>query len=413
VISTDVVVVGAGPAGSAAAIHLARAGLDVTVIDKATFPRDKCCGDGLTTLALRLLDSLGLEPGAVESWNRVDRATIRAPSGRELNLTMPTGRGQFVAVAKRRDLDHALVELSRTAGATVLEAVGLASIAPAIDHIGVTTTTGEMVRARYIVAADGMWSPTRRALGMDTPGYRGEWHGFRQYMKAKGTRSRDLWVWFEPDLLPGYAWSFPLPNGQVNVGFGVVRKTARNGKSTLSGSQMASTWSGLLRRGHIREVLDITEVVEPHRAWPIPARLPRTSLTGPRTLFVGDAAAATDPLTGEGIGQALETGLLAAQAIITGGATRPAAVCARYDISTRQRLTADHKMASALSSVLGSAMATNAALATVGANKWTRSNFARWMFEDYPRALIATPGRWNSDTFRRDGASFTGRQSST
>jgi len=404
VISTDVLVVGAGPAGSAAAVHLARSGLDVTVIDKATFPRDKCCGDGLTTLALRLLERLGLHPSAVESWNRVDRAFIRAPSGRELDLTMPTDRGQYVAVARRRDLDHALLQLSRTAGATVLEGVGLASITLASDHVEVATSTHAAVRARYIVAADGMWSPTRRALAMSTPGYRGDWHGFRQYLSADGTQSRDMWVWFEPDLLPGYAWSFPLPNGEVNVGFGVVRGTSRGTTATLSGSHMASIWKGLLQRSHIREVLGNTEPIAPHRAWPIPARLPNTSLTGPRTLFVGDAAAATDPLTGEGIGQALETGLLAAEAIIAGGATRPAAVCSSYEASARRCLTADHRMASALSSVLGSSAATNMALATVGLSSWTKSNFARWMFEDYPRALIATPRRWNTDMVGSEGA---------
>jgi len=409
--STDILVVGAGPAGSAAAVELARAGLDVTVIDKATFPRDKCCGDGLTTLALRLLERLGLDPRSVASWNRVDRAIIRSPSGRELNLTLPKDRGQFVAIAKRSDLDQSLVQLSRRAGATVLEGVGLTSIAPSTDHIKVGTTTGEVISSRFIVAADGMWSPTRRALGMHTPRYRGEWHGSRQYLQADGQRARDLWVWFEPDLLPGYAWSFPLPNGQVNVGFGVVRKASRGQSSTLHGSKIASTWNGLIRRDHIREVLGNTETISQHRAWPIPARLPTTALTGPRTLFVGDAAAATDPLTGEGIGQALKTGMLAANAVVAGGATRPAAVCANYERSARRSLTADHRMASALSSVLRSQAATNMALATVAMNSWTRSNFARWMFEDYPRAVIATPRRWSSELFGRDGAYLTSRRS--
>ena len=79
-------------------------------------------------------------------------------------------------------------------------------------------------RARYAIAADGMWSPMRKHLGVAMPGYRGEWHAFRQYFTDVGPRaSEELFVWFEPDLLPGYAWSFPLPDGRANVGFGIQR----------------------------------------------------------------------------------------------------------------------------------------------------------------------------------------------
>src|SRR5512143_1101769 len=92
----DVVVVGAGPAGAAAAITLARAGRTVVVIDKAVFPRDKCCGDGLTTLALRELEALGLRPERVASWQTVDAAWLRSPSGREVCLPMPSD-GIFAA----------------------------------------------------------------------------------------------------------------------------------------------------------------------------------------------------------------------------------------------------------------------------------------------------------------------------
>ena len=103
--TTDVLVVGGGPAGTAAAITLARAGRTVTVLDKATFPRDKCCGDGLTTLALRELEALDFTPAHVEDWQVVDGAVLRSPSGREVTVPLPAGAGAFAAVTPRRQLD--------------------------------------------------------------------------------------------------------------------------------------------------------------------------------------------------------------------------------------------------------------------------------------------------------------------
>src|ERR1700729_3855000 len=109
VIIADVAVVGAGPAGAAAAITLTRLGRTVTLIDKATFPRDKCCGDGLTTAALRRVQDLGLDPGSVKSWEPVDGAIVVATDGFRVDLRLPQGQAQFAASARRADLDHELV----------------------------------------------------------------------------------------------------------------------------------------------------------------------------------------------------------------------------------------------------------------------------------------------------------------
>lgn len=394
----DVLVVGGGPAGAAAAITLADAGREVLVVDKATFPRDKCCGDGLTTLALRLLQELDFDPSTVASWFDVDGVQLRSPSGREMSLPLPHDAGSYAAVARRQDLDAALLQLASSRGADVREGVAMRGLTPHDDHIAVQLDSTTSVRARYVIGADGMWSPTRKALGLNVDGYRGEWHAFRQYRRADGPESRQLWVWFEPDLLPGYAWSFPLPNGVVNVGFGIVRG------DSMSGAALAALWRDLLERPHISRVLGEHEPEGPHRAWPIPARLPDIGLTGPRTLFVGDAATATDPMTGEGIGQALETGMLAAHAIVAAGSTRPDHAARMYERTARAALSTDHRFAAALSNVLRSPRRTSAALMTINANDWTRRNFARWMFEDYPRAAVLTPRRWRRGMFNGDGA---------
>jgi geranylgeranyl reductase family protein len=401
----DVAVVGGGPAGAAAAITLARAGRDVVVVDKATFPRDKICGDGLTTGALRLLEGLGLEPAAVPSWQVVEDVVVRSPSGREAVFPLPRGAGTYAAVARRAELDAALVDLARAAGARIHDGRACTGAVERPDRVVLDVEGLGTVHARYAIAADGMWSPMRKHLGVATPGYLGEWHAFRQYFAGVGPRAAsELFVWFEPDLLPGYAWSFPLPDGRANVGFGIQRGAARNSGKVERVQDMKRLWPELLARPHIAEVLGPdAEPEAPHRAWPIPARIDDVVLATDRTLFVGDAAAATDPMTGEGIGQALLTGVLAARAVLA-GATDAGVVTATYRRSALAALEADHKMSMLLIRALKHRKGARAAVRIAGASAWTRRNFARWLFEDYPRAIAVTPRRWRRGVLTGPGA---------
>ena len=390
--------VGAGPAGTAAATLLARAGRSVMLVDKALFPRDKCCGDGLTTLALRELEALGLQPENVPNWQTVDVAMVRSPSGRELCLAMPTD-GIYAATTPRRELDAALVELARDAGVDVRDGHGIEALQQFDDRVDVTIAALGRVSASFVVAADGMWSPTRKLLGLAEPGYLGEWHAVRQYAKnVTGPAADRLCVWFEPDLLPGYAWSFPLPGGRANLGFGVLRDGSR------SGADIKAEWATLLGRQHIREALgpDV-ELEGRHTAWPIPAGVDRAVLTTGRTMFVGDAARATDVMTGEGIGQAVLTGRLAAEALLGSWHDDAERVRAVYEKSVRHHLYADHRMSKVLNRALARPLIARGAVRVAGLTAWTRRNFVRWMFEDEPRAVLLTPRRWHRRLFQQHG----------
>jgi flavin-dependent dehydrogenase len=324
---------------------------------------------------------------------------LRSPSGRVLDLALPSGRGTFAAIAPRVELDAALVDLARARGVTVREGTSVTSVVERDGLVHATLDDGSSVSAAHLVAADGMWSPVRKSLGLATPGYRGEWHAFRQYASGVTGEARDrLHVWFDDDLLPGYAWSFPLGGGRVNLGFGLLRG------SRHEVGEMGALWRDLLARDHVRKALGDGAVLEGrHLAWPIPARVTDTTLASGRVLFVGDAACVTDGLTGEGIGQALTSGRLAAEAIAAGGGT-PADVARRFRRSMRANFFADHRMSSVLGRILARRWGARGAIRVAGTSDWTRRNFVRWMFEDEPRAAVFTPRRWHRGFLDRDGA---------
>jgi flavin-dependent dehydrogenase len=307
------------------------------------------------------------------------------------------GPGRYAAVAARRDLDAALLAHTRALGVTVREASGLVSLAPdpgglaaGLAPASVASEEGADTTAvaRFVVAADGHYSAVRRLLERDRPPDLGSWHAARQYFGD--VDDARLWVVFERDLLPGYAWVFPLPGGRANVGFGILRDRG------LSGRELKALWLDLLDRPVLRSVIGPRATPEDsYRAWPIPTAYSPDALVdaGGRVLYAGDAAQVVDPMTGEGIAQALETGMLAATTVAAGGP--PDAVGARYREQVERDLGRDLRFAALLQRVLRTPTGARAAIAAAGLSDWTRRNFARWMFEDYPRALVLTPDRWS------------------
>jgi flavin-dependent dehydrogenase len=185
------------------------------------------------------------------------------------------------------------------------------------------------------------------------------------------------------------------------VGFGIQR----DGGKVARVQDMKALWPEVLARPHVRDVLGPdAEPEAPHKAWPIPARVDSIALTAGRALFVGDAAAATDPMTGEGIGQALLTGILAAQAILEAGPHDAARAVRAYERAVAANLVPDHHMSMLLVRALRHRKGARAAVRIAGTSGWTRRNFGRWLFEDYPRGVILTPSRWRRGIFSGPGA---------
>ncbi len=390
--NADLVVVGAGPAGAAAAMTAQARGLDVLVLDRATFPRDKTCGDGLTAAALRLLERFGVDVPRLPA-AAVDTVVVVGPDRWQVELPLPNA-GLHAAVVARADLDAAVVARAEALGVVVRTGIGVDRVDEDADGVMVRTNDGATVRAGAVIAADGHYSGVRRAHGGESPDL-GTWHAVRQYYRQVGDPR--LWVLFERDLLPGYAWVFPLPDGRANVGFGVLRGAGHDGHS------LAALWPDLLTRAPMRAALGPRAEPEGrHRAWPIPGGYAPARLADGRVLYAGDAAGLVDPMTGEGIAQAIESGALAAEAVAGGGG--PARIAERYRGTVDAALGRDLRFAAALSRVLRSPVGATAAIRAAGASAWTRRHFARWMFEDYPRAAVFTPDRWRRGLFTPTGA---------
>ena len=313
---TDVLVVGAGPAGSAAAAWAARAGLDTLLVDAAVFPRDKTCGDGLTPRAIHELQLLGLE-----DWLRahtVNRGLRAHGFGQTLLLPWPgpgksgTGLPDWGSAVARTELDDHLRTTAIKSGAAAIDGARAVDVRLEGGRVAAVTfrRDGETfdVSCRRLVVADGVRSPLGKLLGR-------EWHQDTVYAVAgrsylTSTESDDPWISSHLELrgendeiLSGYGWIFPLGSGEVNLGVGTLATQQRPAKVAIR---------PLMQRYADERRADFGLTGE-LRA-PTSALLPMggavSQVAGPNWALIGDAAACVNPLNGEGIDYGLETGRL-------------------------------------------------------------------------------------------------------
>ncbi|MGJ9412081.1 geranylgeranyl reductase family protein [Aeromicrobium sp. CF4.19] len=330
---TDVLVVGAGPAGAAAAAWAARMGSDVVLADAATFPRDKTCGDGLTPRAIAELDLLGL--GEWVRSHGTNRGLRAAGFGQELLLPWPGGSlPDHGSAVPRTVLDARIRDVALAAGAVPLEGAKAVAAEQSSDgrvtSVTFRATPGKIkhvVTCRRLVVADGVRSPLGRILGR-------EWHRETAYGVAgrsyvKSGRSDDPWISShlelrgEPgtgtgrqagkgrgELLPGYGWIFPLNDGEVNLGVGALATSKRPADLQI---RPLMQYYAELRRAE----WDLGAELRLPTSALLPMGGAVSGVAGPNWILVGDAAGCVNPLNGEGIDYGLETGRVGAELLHT------------------------------------------------------------------------------------------------
>ncbi|SCL27579.1 geranylgeranyl reductase family [Micromonospora nigra] len=307
----DVVVVGAGPAGSAAALAARRAGARVLLLDRADFPRDKACGDGIAAHALDVLADLGV-PDAVDGYPPLPALRLVAPGGGAVARALP----RPAYTVPRAVFDARLVAAAVAAG-VVLRRRAVRRVEPGAR---VVVLDGE-IAARAVVGADGAGSVVRRVLGHRPNPDRHLALAIRGYAPALPGPPEQLIV-TSAARWPAYAWSFPIGDGRANVGYGEVLRG-----EPLTRAHLVERLGALLPGGDPATVTGL-------RAHHLPLSTHRPTPGRGRVLLAGDALSLINPFTGEGIFYALLSGALAGAA----AAGAPEQAARRYAAALRRRL---------------------------------------------------------------------------
>jgi menaquinone-9 beta-reductase len=295
VTDTDVVVVGAGPAGCAAALAARRQGLDVLLLDGAAFPRDKVCGDGIAPHALDVYASLGVDPDALVAGSApITSLTLQSPGGERVRRdTRRTGW-----VVRRADFDQRLLDATLATGVQ-LRRHTVRDVRARPRDVVVDDLT-----ARIVIGADGAESVVRRRIGVGAPAAGTVALAIRGYARDAGPRGEQFLSLTEQHW-PAYGWSFPIGDGWSNVGYGELLQGAPPTRAALV-ERMARLLPGI-----------DPERVRGHR---LPLSTGRIDQPDGRVLLAGDAAGLVNPISGEGIFYAALSGALAGEAAARGGA---------------------------------------------------------------------------------------------
>lgn len=366
----DVIVVGAGPAGSTAAIYLARAGVDVLLLEKTTFPREKVCGDGLTPRGVQQLIDLGIDTSETAGWVHSKGLRILT-SDLTLELDWPdlASYPPYGVSRTRHDFDDLLATMAVKAGARLLQAT---TVSAAITDersgrvVGVTATTGPdkapaSYRAPLVLACDGVSARLALSVGIDKNENRPMGVAVRRYYRSP--RHSDPYIeghlelWDrgsgrKPKLLPGYGWAFPLGDGTVNVGLGML-STSKAFRKTDYRALLRQWLDGTPEEWGYREENAVGKI----GGAGLPMGFNRTPHYRNGMLLLGDAGGMVSPFNGEGISAAMESAQLAAECVVRAlaepeGPRREQALLA-YPVAVAEKMGGYYQLGNLFAKIIG------------------------------------------------------------
>jgi geranylgeranyl reductase family protein len=313
-----VIVVGAGPAGSAAAHYLAYAGYDVIIVDKCKFPRDKICGDFVSPTAQIELSRLGItSTPEFKKSNQISRASVYLDGNKLISRSIPKVQGlpRYGRVVPRFILDKLLLDSAIKEGAIFLD--GLKAVGMQVKRKGVALqlegpSGKKILKARLLIGADGSNSTIAKLVRGQVPSSADRIIAIRGYFKDVDGSPNQAGLHFSKESFPGYSWLFPIGKNQANVGVGMVLDTIP------SGNRLKELLNQLIENDlALHKRLKNAKLVGQIRGWPLTTYNANQSLVGNRVMLVGDAAGLVNPLNGEGIQYALLSGRWASEIAVS------------------------------------------------------------------------------------------------
>lgn len=336
----DVVIVGAGPGGSAAGYYLARQGLDVLLLDKSDFPRDKTCGDGLTPRALSVLRDMDLLDDLLRVGSRINELEIAGTKGQTVEAPFPRQNGcpDYTLIVPRLIFDDMVRVRALAGGAKFDSPVRVTDVVPEQDSVivaGKRNSQTVTIKARVAIVAIGANMPLLLRMGLlkQTPPVA---LAARAYFEGVSGLTDQMLLSFDGVPLPGYGWVFPLPDSAANIGAGIF---PLGWAGRLISTKTRSTFEAFTQTKTVRAMLARARQVGPVKGYPLRIDFATAPTCGERVLLVGEAAGLVNPLTGEGIDYALESGKVAAEYLVKqfGAGDFSHQHLAGYDQTLRQR----------------------------------------------------------------------------
>lgn len=311
----DVIIVGAGPGGSSLALGLAKANKKVLLLDKASFPRDKTCGDGISGKSVALLRELGIEKDVGNALGaKIFGVTVSSPNGMQVDIPM---QGQNYGYCIRREVfDNVLFEQAKQR----VETKENFAVTDLIEENGFVVgvkgladkTQAQEFRARVVVGADGATSIVAAKLGLSK--HLPDHHivAIRAYYEGVLDLTDKIEIHFIDGVLPGYFWIFPVETGKCNVGLGMVTSELQKRGVKLDQLMLDAIAQNDLFKNRFKNA----KLVGPIKGWNLPLGSTKRKSFGNGFLLIGDAASLIDPFTGEGIGNALYSAKIASEEIV-------------------------------------------------------------------------------------------------